>query len=339
MPDLSLVALGLIVILAIALGFSNGFNDAANAIATAIGTRALTPRQAVIIAPFFNMMGAATGLAVARTIGKGILIPEAITFPTVISGVAAVVVWTVTATLYGMPVSITHGLVAGLAAAGLASMGGGAVIWDVLQRVMSAVVTAPVLGFLGGFVLMVILYWLLRRSAPDRLRSLFSKLQILSSAFIAYSHGKNDGQMPIGIMTMGLVIYFQDASFWDRLSFGDPLGRWIIIVSSLAISSGMALGGWRVIRTLGLRVTTLRPVHGFAAQTAAAVVIEAASNFGIPVSTTHCISTSIMGVGATRRLSAVRWGVAGNIVAAWVITFPVCALLGYLFSWILGQYF
>jgi len=339
MPDLSLVALGLIVILAIALGFSNGFNDAANAIATAIGTRALTPRQAVIIAPFFNMMGAATGLAVARTIGKGILIPEAITFPTVISGVAAVVVWTVTATLYGMPVSITHGLVAGLAAAGLASMGGGAVIWDVLQRVMSAVVTAPVLGFLGGFVLMVILYWLLRRSAPDRLRSLFSKLQILSSAFIAYSHGKNDGQMPIGIMTMGLVIYFQDASFWDRLSFGDPLGRWIIIVSSLAISSGMALGGWRVIRTLGLRVTTLRPVHGFAAQTAAAVVIEAASNFGIPVSTTHCISTSIMGVGATRRLSAVRWGVAGNIVAAWVITFPVCALLGYLFSWILGHYF
>ena len=138
---------------------------------------------------------------------------------------------------------------------------------------------------------------------------------------------------------MGLVIYRQDASFWDHLSFGDPIGRWIIIVSSLAISSGMALGGWRVIKTLGMKITTLRPVHGFAAQTAAAAVIETASHLGIPVSTTHCASTAIMGVGATYRLSAVRWGVAGNIVAAWVITFPVCATLGYLFSWLLGYIF
>jgi PiT family inorganic phosphate transporter len=156
---------------------------------------------------------------------------------------------------------------------------------------------------------------------------------------MAYSHGKNDGQMPIGVMTMGLVIYFQDASFWDRLSFGDPLGRWIIIASALAISSGMAIGGWRVIRTLGMRVTIMRPVHGFTAQTAAAAVIELASNLGIPVSTTHCMSTAIMGVGATRRLAAVRWGVAGNIVAAWIFTFPICALLGYTISWALGHIF
>ncbi len=339
MPDSSLVALVLIIILSIGLGFANGFNDAANAIATAIGTRALTPRQAIMLAPIFNLLGAATGLAVAQTIGKGILIPEAISFTTVISGVAAVVIWTILATAYGMPVSITHGLVAGLAAAGVAAVGTKAMVWSVLQQVLTAVVSAPALGFIGGFVLMVILYWLLRRSPPDRLRSSFSKLQILSSAFMAYSHGKNDGQMPIGVMTMGLVIYFQDPGFWDRLSIGDPIGRWIIIVSALAISSGMAIGGWRVIRTLGMRVTTLRPVHGFAAQTAAAAVIELASNFGIPVSTTHCISTSIMGVGATRRLSAVRWGVAGNIVAAWVITFPACAALGYLFSWLLTHFF
>ena len=339
MPDLSLVALILVIIFAIALGFSNGFNDAANAVATAIGTRALTPRQAMVLAPIFNFLGAASGLAVAQTIGKGILIPEAITFPTVISGVAAVVIWTTFATLNGMPVSITHGLVAGLAAAGVASVGSQAIAWHVLQRVLTAVITAPTLGFIGGFILMVILYWVLRRSVPDRLYSPFSKLQILSSAFVSYSHGKNDGQMPIGVMTMGLVIYFQDASVWDHLSIGDPLGRWIIIVSALAISSGMAIGGWRVIRTLGMRVTKLRPVHGFTAQTAAALVIEAASNLGIPVSTTHCISTAIMGVGATQRLSAVRWGVAGNIIAAWIITFPACALLGYVFARLLVYLF
>ncbi|MFX1266165.1 MAG: anion permease [Promethearchaeota archaeon] len=287
--------------------------------ATAVGTRALTPRQAILLAPFFNFIGAATGLAVARTIGKGILIPEAVSFPTVAGGVAAVVVWTVIATHYGMPVSITHGLVAGLAAAGVATVGSTAVVWSVLQRVLSVVVTAPVLGFTGGFVLMVLLYWLLHRSPLDRLRTPFSRLQILSSSFMAYSHGKNDGQMPIGVMTMGLVIYFQDVSFWDRLSVFDPIGRWIIIISALSISSGMAIGGWRVIRTLGMRVTSLQPVHGFTAQTAAAAVIEVASNLGIPVSTTHCISTSIMGVGTTRRLSAVRRGVAGNIVTAWIL--------------------
>jgi PiT family inorganic phosphate transporter len=339
MDNISLVALALIVIFSIALGFSNGFNDAANAIATAVSTRALSPRQAVILAAFFNMAGAATGLAVARTIGKGILIPEALSYPTIIGGVASVVIWTIIATLRGMPVSITHGLVAGLAAAGIATVGSEAIVWSVLQRVLTSVVAAPTLGFIGGFAAMVILLWLLRRKAPDMLRRRFSRLQILSSAFMAYSHGKNDGQMPIGIMTMGLVMYYNDPSFWDRLSFSDPTGRWIIIVSSLAISSGMATGGWRVIKTLGMRMTSLTPVHGFAAQTSAAVVIEIASNLGIPVSTTHCISTSIMGVGSTRRLSAVRWGIARNMVAAWVITFPVCAILGYIFSWLLNRIF
>ena len=333
MPEPSLYLLILIIILALGFGFTNGLNDAANAIATAIGTRALSPRAAVILASLFNFLGAATGLEVARTIGKGILIPEAISFLTVIAALASVIIWTSLATYHGIPVSLTHGFIAGLAAAGTAAVGGGGVVWDVMGRVLSAVVTAPLLGFAGGFVVMVCLYWLFRRSAPDKIRSLFSKLQIPAAAFVAYAHGKNDGQMPIGVITMALVIFYNDTSLWDKIPW------WVIIISALAISSGMAFGGRRVIKTVGMRVTTLRPVHGFAAQASAATVIEIASQLGIPVSTTHCVSSAIMGVGATRRLSAVRWGVAGNIIAAWIITFPVCGGLGYLFSWLLKLIF
>jgi len=186
---------------------------------------------------------------------------------------------------------------------------------------------------------MVSLYWLFRRSAQAKVRSIFGNLQILSAAFMAYSHGKNDGQMPIGVITMALVIFYNDTGLWDRLSLFNADTWWIIVVSALAISAGTAMGGQRVIKTLGLKVTTLRPVHGFAAEASAATVIEIASHFGIPVSTTHCISASIMGVGATRRLSAVRWGIAGNIVAAWILTFPICGALGYFFSWLLHMIF
>jgi PiT family inorganic phosphate transporter len=345
MPDASLYLLILIIVLAIGFGFTNGLNDAANAIATAIGTRALSPRAAVILASLFNFAGAATGLEVARTIGKGILVEGAITNVTVIAALASVIIWTGLATYYGLPVSLTHGFIAGLATAGMAAVGGGAVVWDVMGRVLAAVVTAPVLGFVGGFAVMVCLYWLFRRSAPDKIRSLFSNLQIPAAAFVAYAHGKNDGQMPIGVIAMALVVYYQRigqlgqaAAVWDEVALFGNLW-WVIVISALAISSGMALGGRRVIKTLGMKVTTLRPVHGFAAQASAAGVIEAASQLGIPVSTTHCVSSSIMGVGATKRLSAVRWGVAGNIIAAWIITFPVCGGLGYLFAWLLGLIF
>ncbi len=333
MPESSLYLLILIIILALGFGFTNGLNDAANAIATAIGTRALSPRAAVILASIFNFVGAATGLEVARTIGKGILVEGAITNVTVIAALASVIIWTSLATYYGIPVSLTHGFIAGLAAAGMAVVGNEAVVWGVMGKVLSAVVTAPLLGFAGGFVVMVSLYWVFRRSAPDKMRSLFSKLQIPAAAFVAYAHGKNDGQMPIGVITMALVIFYNDASLWDKIPW------WVIIISALAISSGMALGGRRVIETVGMRVTTLRPVHGFAAQVSAATVIEIASQLGIPVSTTHCVSSSVMGVGSTKRLSAVRWGVARNIIAAWIITFPVCGGLGYLFAWLLGLIF
>ena len=333
MPDSSLWLLIVIIVFAVGFGVVNGFNDAANAIAASIGSKALSPRKAIIIAVIANMAGAATGLAVARTIGKGILVPEALSYLPMIAALASVIIWGTVATYLGLPVSLTHGFIAGLAAAGIASAGSGAVAWGVLGRVLAAVVTAPVLGFIGGFILMIILFWVFRRSAPARMRVIFSRLQWLTTAFLAYSHGKNDGQMPIGVITMALVIYTGNSGLWEGIPW------WVIVISALAISSGTAVGGWRVIRTVGLRITALQPVQGFAAQASAAAVIEVASALGIPVSTTHCASGAIMGIGATRRLSAVRWGVAGNIVAAWILTFPICGGLGYLFAWLLKAIF
>ena len=339
MPDSSLGLLILVIVLAVGFGVVNGFNDAANAIAPAIGTRALSPRDAIVIAAFANFAGAATGTAVAHTIGKGILVQEAITYLTVIAALAAIIIWGTLATKAGLPISIHHGFIAGLAAAGMAVAGSEAVVWNVVGWILAAVLIAPLLGFAGGFVLMVCLYWVFQQSAPDKMRRNFSKLQYLTTFFMAYSHGKNDGQMPIGVITMALVIYYQDTSLWDRLSLLDPNLWWVIVISALAISSGMAMGGWRVVKTVGMRVTTLRPVHGFTTHVAAATVIEIASHFGMPVSTTHCVSASIMGVGATRRFSAVRWGIAGNIVIAWIMTFPICGALGYFFAWLLHAIF
>ena len=333
MPDASLPLLILIIALAVGFGLVNGFNDAANAMAASIGSRAISPRNAIIIAAVANLAGALTGLEVARTIGKGILLPEAISNISVIAGLASVIVWGSVATWMGLPVSITHSFVAAFATAGIALSGGEFVVWTKMTRVATSVVAAPVLGFIGGFVLMVAILWVFRRGAPELMRSLFSRLQWLTTAFLAYSHGKNDGQMPIGVITMALVIYTGDAGLWDNV----PL--WIVFLSALAISSGTAIGGWRVIRTLGMRVTQLRPVHGFAADFSAAAVIEAASYLGIPVSTTHCAASAVMGVGATRRLSAVRWGVAGNIMTAWILTFPICGALGYAFAKLLHFFF
>ena len=333
MPDPSLWLLLLIIILAIGFGIVNGFNDAANAVAASVCCRAISPRNAILLAAVCNLVGATTGLEVAKTIGKGILIPEAISFLTVIAALGAVIIWGSIATYYGLPVSITHGFVAGIAAAGIAVAGTEAVVWSKLARVGSSVAIAPALGFIGGFAIMITLLWVFRRSVPDRMRHIFSRLQWLTTAFLAYSHGKNDGQMPIGVITMALVVFHNDISLWENIPW------WVVIVSALAISSGTATGGWRVIKTMGMKVTALEPVHGFAADFTAATVIESASFFGIPVSTTHCSSAAIMGVGATRRLSAVRWGVAGNIVTAWVLTFPICGALGYLFVLLLKLVF
>ncbi len=339
MPDASFGLFILVVIFAIGFGIVNGFNDAANAIAPAIGTRALSPRNALFIAVVANFTGAATGTAVAHTIGKGIIIQDAISYQTIIAALISIIIWGLVATWMGLPISIHHGFIAGLAAAGMAVAGNAAVVWSVMQRVLSAVIIAPTLGFIGGFVIMLCLYWIFQKSAPDKMRKVFSRLQWVSTFFMAYSHGKNDGQMPIGVITMALVIYYHDASIWDRLSVTNPETWWVIVVSAAAISTGMALGGRRVIKTVGMRMTALRPVQGFSTHIAAATIIEIASHLAIPVSTTHCVSTSVMGVGATRRFSAVRWGIAGNIIAAWILTFPICGLIGYVCTLLLNMLF
>jgi len=338
MPELAL----LILVIAAAIGFGvvNGFNDAANSVAASIGSRAISPRNAIILAAFCNFAGAATGREVARTIGTRILVPEAISslpviaaFLILIAALATVIVWGTIATRLGLPVSISHSFITGLAAAGIVVVGGEAVIWGVLQRIGASVVIAPTLGFIGGFALMVVLLWASRRSAPSKMRVVFSRLQWLTTAFLAYSHGKNDGQMPIGIITWALVIYTGRVELWDNIPW------WVIIVSALAISSGIAMGGWRVIRTVGMKITALQPIHGFATQASAATVIEVASRLGIPVSTTHCATAATMGVGATKRLSAVRWGVTRNIVLAWILTFPICGALGWAIASLLKAVF
>jgi len=323
MPEPFALLVGVIAV-AIGFGIANGFNDAANAIATVIGTRTLSPRAAIIMAACFNFLGAATGTAVAMTIGKGIVSPEFLDMNIVLAGTGAIIIWAVGATYFGMPISLTHGLVAGLVGAGIATCGSGAIVWGVLARVISAVAIAPLLGLAAGFLVMVAIMWLFREAAPEKMRGLFSNLQILSAAFLAYSHGKNDGQMPIALIAMALMTYYGSGEF--HIPF------WVVVVSAASISLGTFIGGSRVIETLGLKVTTLRPVHGFAANISAASVIEIASHLGIPVSTTHCVSTAIMGVGATRRLSAVRWGIARNIVLVWILTFPACGALGWLIA-------
>jgi len=331
MPELALLVL--VIAAAIGFGVVNGFNDAANSVAASIGSRAISPRNAIILAAFCNFAGAATGREVAITIGKEILDPATISslpsvtaFLILIAALATVIIWGSIATRLGLPVSISHGFVTGLAASGIAVMGWGVVKWDVLERIGASVAIAPALGFIGGFALMIVLLWAFRRSAPARMRVVFSRLQWLTTGFLAYSHGKNDGQMPIGIITFALVIYTGQVGLWDNI----PL--WVIIVSALSISSGIAVGGWRVIQTVGVKITALQPIHGFATQASAATVIEIASRLGIPVSTTHCATAATMGVGATKRLSAVRWGVTRNIVLAWVLTFPICAALGWIIA-------
>jgi inorganic phosphate transporter, PiT family len=315
----------IIIILSIGFAVVNGAHDAANAIATVIGTKVLSPVKAIAMAAILNFAGAATGLAVAHTIGKGIVSADFITYQVIIAALIVAVLWEFITLRIGMPVSAHHALIAGLVGAGFASAGSISIVWNKLYQVLSSVAIAPALGFTGGFIVMVGLLWLLRRRSPLKVEGLFSRLQILSAGFMAYAHGKNDGQMPIGIMAVTFMLYQGTDDF--QVPF------WIMALSASAIAFGTAVGGWRIIRTLGMRITALKPVHGFAAETAAASVIEVASYFGIPVSTTHCISASIMGVGTTRRLSAVRWGVARSIVAAWILTWPLCGVLG----WILAK--
>lgn len=329
MPDVSLwLPLIPVLLVVLAAEFVNGWNDAPNAVATVISTRVLSPAHALAMAAVLNILGALlSGSAVAATIGTEIVKPEAIGLPVVTAGVLSVAIWGAIATFYGLPISISHGLLAGLAGAAFVTAGTGALIWEGWKKVIIGFGFSTILGFSLSFAVMTGLYNLLQRTRPSTVHRIFGRLQLISAAFMAFSHGGNDGQKFMGVFSLSLVLG------GILPVFHVPL--WVILLCGTVMGIGTFAGGWRVIKTVGFRLTKLEPVHGFAAETSAALAIQIASHFGIPLSTTHTINTAIMGVGATRRFSAVRWGVGRNIISAWIFTFPACGILGYVFAWLL----
>jgi PiT family inorganic phosphate transporter len=307
-----------VVVLAILFEISNGWNDSANAIATVVSTRVLTPFQAVLLAAGMNALGALVSTAVAKTIGKGIVDPSAVIEAVVASALIAGFLWNGAMTVVGLPVSASHALIGSLMGAAVAY--GGLEILNLagLKKIFIALLASPFLGILIGFYLMKLILLIFGHLSPGTINRYFGKLQILSSSFMAFGHGSNDAQKVMGIITLSLV----SGGYLGSVEV--PL--WVILLCAFAMGLGTAMGGWRVIKTLGVQMLKLEPVHGFAAETSATAVILGASTLGVPVSTTHVISSCIMGVGATRRLSAVRWGIAGKIVMAWVFTLPACFL-------------
>ena len=323
MPDSSLLLLILIVILGLGFDFINGFHDTANAIATSVATRVLSPGQAVLMAASLNVVGALTGTAVASTVGKGIISPALATQQLVISALIGAIFWNLITWWKGLPSSSSHALVFAIVGSGIAAGGVYSIESSGVTKVLEGMVTSPLLGFAGAFLVLFGLLWLVARKRPSRVHKIFGKLQVVSAAFMAYSHGGNDAQKTMGVITLAIASY----EGWTGSQWGVPL--WVVLSAAAAMGLGTAIGGWRIVQTMGLKVVELRPIDGFAAETAAATVIEVASRLGIPVSTTHVISSAIMGVGATRRASAVRWGVAGRIVTAWVVTVPACIAFGW----------
>jgi PiT family inorganic phosphate transporter len=280
------------------------------------------------MAAVLNIVGTlVTGTAVAATIGKDIVNPEIIDLPVIVATTLTIVLWSTAAWRYGIPTSESHELIAGLTGAGLAMAGPSVLLWDGWRKVLIGLGISTVMGFLMGMLIMTILYWSLRRTRLSSIRGIFSRLQILSAAFMAFSHGSNDGQKFMGVFTLALVL----AGILPQ--FAVPI--WVMLLCGTVMGLGTAFGGWRIIHTMGFKITALEPVNGFAAESAGSISILLASHFGIPLSTTHCIGTAIMGVGATRGIRAVRWGMARNVVMTWIITFPACAVLGYLFAWLL----
>ena len=315
---LLIFVLGLIL----AAEFVNGWTDSPNAIATVVSTRVLSPYQAVIMATILNALGAMSGTAVAATIGKDIVRPDTINLVTVGAAMVGIIFWSTLAWYFGMPTSESHALIAGLTGAALATAGPESLVATGWNKVLIGLLFSTFLGFFGGLFLMALLYRGLAHTRPGAVRQGFGRLQILSAAFMAFSHGSNDGQKFIGVFTLSLLLGGLIPEF--------KVPNWVIIMCAATMGIGTAIGGWRIVRTMGLRLTKLEPVHGFAAETGAAMTIELATRLGIPLSTTHTINTSIIGVGATRRLSAVRWGVTLEIVAAWILTFPICGAIGWL---------
>lgn len=329
MNDTGLFLILSVIVFTIAFDFINGFNDTANAIATVISTRSLKPKHAIIMAACFELLGALFFTEVAKTVGKGIVHTEYINTFVLLSAILGAIIWNLITWYFGIPSSSSHALFGGLIGATIVkTLGLGAVIWsNFFLKIILPLFLAPVIGLLSGGLFMITLLWLLKPFKPPIVNKIFLKLQIISSALVAFSHGANDAQKSMGIITLALL------SGGYINSFEVPL--WVKLSCAIAIALGTATGGWRIIKTMGSKICKLRPVSGFAAQTSTAAVIISATIFGAPISTTHIVSSSIMGVGASRRISSVRWKVAIDMFTAWIITIPVCAALsGFIYYFI-----
>ena len=334
-----------IVLIAFIFDFSNGFHDSANSIATIVGTRVLSPIAAVVWAAAFNFAAAFTGsLAVAKAIGGGMVDQSVVNPNVILGGLIGAIAWNLITWFFGIPSSSSHALIGGYAGAAVARAGLSAITWGTKWvQTLSFIVISPLLGLLAGYVLMVIVFWLFHRTSAARVDRFFRPAQLASSALLSYSHGGNDAQKTMGII-VGLLVsaksLFENQTGWLHhfyLPDNSIIPHWVEIGAYSAISLGTLFGGWRIVYTMGSRITKLRPVGGFCAETGGSVAILVATHFGIPVSTTHTITGSIVGVGATQRLSAVRWGIAGRIVWAWILTIPAAALIAAISYFILAQ--
>jgi len=317
--ELTLVA---VIVVALFFDFTNGFHDTANSIATSVSTRALSPRIAVIFAAVLNFAGAFVSIKVAATIAKGIVDQESVTLKIVLAGLVGAITWDLITWYLGLPTSSSHALIGGVSGSALAAQGTDVVKWNgIVEKVLIPSLAAPMLGFLGAALVMLVILWIVRRRSPGLVNRVFRRLQVVSAGFVAFTHGTNDAQKTMGIMTLALI-----ASGHLGPDADPPL--WVIASAAAAMALGTYAGGWRIIRTLGQRVANIDPPQGFAAETSTATTLWLTAHYGFPVSTTHTITGSVLGAGATRRFSAVRWGVAGNIVIAWVLTLPAAALIG-----------
>lgn len=334
-----------IIAFAFLFDFSNGFHDSANSIATIVGTRVLSPFAAVVWAAVFNFAALFTGgVAVAKAIGGG-MIDQAIVNPNVIfAALLGAIIWNIITWSYGIPSSSSHALIGGYAGAAVAKGGFSAIVWGPKWvETLSFIVISPLVGLIAGYFLMVACYWIFKRMSGSRADRVFRPMQLLSSAALSYSHGGNDAQKTMGII-LGLLVathslFAAETGWLHHLYVADfsTIPRWVEITAYSAISLGTLFGGWRIVHTMGSRITKLRPIGGFAAETGGAIAIQLATHWGIPVSTTHTITGSIVGVGATTRLSAVRWGIAGRIVWAWLLTIPAAAVMAALSYWMLSR--
>ena len=324
MPDLAFISVVAIVLLALVFDFTNGFHDAANSIATVVSTRVLTPRLAVVWAATFNFIAFLVFQThVANTVGKTVD-PEVVSEAVIFAGLTGAVTWNFLTWWLGLPTSSSHALIGGFAGAGVAKAGFGVLDASSLEKTILFIPLSPLFGMALGFTLMLASLWIFHRSSPARVDGLFRRLQLLSAAAFSLGHGGNDAQKTMGIIAALLV----GAGYLQLQPNGDlPVPLWIVLSAHAAIALGTLSGGWRIVKTLGQRITALKPVGGFSAETAAAISLYLATHLGIPVSTTHTITGAIVGVGSTRRLSAVRWGVAGRIVWAWVLTIPAAAVM------------